>query len=63
MLPKDLPRYGVTAGLSTNLLGLVGDTSRIHSLDHFGYSAPYKKLDEEFGFTGEKLAKKLEAVL
>ncbi len=63
VLPKDVPRYGVTAGLGVNLLGLVGDVSCIHSLEHFGFSAPYTKLDEEFGFTPEQLAKKLSAAL
>lgn len=63
VLPKDVPRYGITAGLAVNLLGLVGDIGRIHSLEHFGYSAPYTKLDEEFGFTPEKFAAKLKAVL
>ncbi len=63
VLPKDIPRFGVTAGLAVNLLGLVGDLSRIHSLEHFGYSAPYTKLDEEFGFTPEKIAEKLKQVL
>jgi transketolase len=61
VLPKDVPRYGVTAGLSVNLLGLVGDIDRIHGLNHFGFSAPYTKLDDEFGFTAEKIAKKLDA--
>lgn len=63
ILPKDIPRFGVTAGLSVNLLGLVGDISRIHGLNHFGFSAPYQKLDDEFGFTAEKLAAKIAAVL
>jgi transketolase len=63
ILPKDIPRYGVTAGLAVNLLGLVGDIDRIHSLEHFGFSAPYKKLDEEFGFTPETLAKKIQKLL
>ncbi len=63
MLPAGVPRYGVTAGLSVNLLGLVGDIDRIHGLNHFGFSAPYEKLDEEFGFTTEKIAEKLKAAL
>ncbi|HEX5456100.1 MAG TPA: transketolase [Candidatus Saccharimonadales bacterium] len=60
ILPSDIPRFGVTAGLAVNLLGLVGDIDRIHGLEHFGFSAPYKKLDEEFGFTPEKLAAKIQ---
>lgn len=63
ILPKDVPRFGVTAGLAVNLLGLVGDINRIHSLEHFGFSAPYKKLDEEFGFTPEKLTKEIKEIL
>lgn len=63
VLPKDVPRFGVTAGLSVNLLGLVGDVDHIHGLNHFGFSAPYAKLDDEFGFTPEKVAQKLAALL
>lgn len=63
VLPKGIPRFGVTAGLSVNLLGLVGDIDHIHGLNHFGFSAPYQKLDDEFGFTAEKIAKKFAAVL
>ncbi len=63
MLPPDTPRFGVTAGLGINLYQLVGGMERIHSLDHFGFSAPYQKLDEEFGFTPEKLAAKIKDLL
>lgn len=63
ILPPGVPRFGVTAGLAVNLLGLVGDIDRIHSLEHFGFSAPYTKLDEEFGFTPEKLAAKIQKFL
>jgi transketolase len=59
ILPPGVPRFGVTAGLAVNLLGLVGDTDRTHSLEHFGFSAPYKKLDEEFGFTPENIAREI----
>lgn len=60
ILPANVPKFGVTAGLAVNLLGLVGDIDRIHSLEHFGFSAPYEKLDEEFGFTPKQLAKRLK---
>lgn len=63
ILLKDVPKFGVTAGLAVNLLGLVGDTERIHSLEHFGFSAPYQKLDEEFSFTAETLAKKISKII
>jgi len=53
VLPADVVRYGMTSGLPVNLLGLVGNMENIHGLDHFGYSAPYKVLDKEFGYNGE----------
>jgi transketolase len=53
VLPADVTRYGMTSGLPVTLLGLVGSLENIHGLDHFGYSAPYKVLDAEFGYNGE----------
>jgi transketolase len=63
VLPERVPRAGITAGLSVNLLGLVGDIDRIHGLNHFGFSAPYTILDEKFGFTPEAFAEKLKTWL
>jgi transketolase len=63
ILPDGVARAGITAGLGVNLLGLVGNLKRIHSLDHFGYSASYKVLDEEFGFTPAQFAEKLKTWL
>lgn len=55
VLPAGVPRYGLTAGLSVTLEGLVGPAGRIHGVNHFGYSAPAGVLDEKFGFTGEQV--------
>ena len=63
IIPSEIPKFGITAGLAINLIELVGDISRIHSLEHFGFSAPYTKLDEEFGFTPESIAKKIKILL
>lgn len=52
VLPVGVPRYGMTSGLPVNLLGLVGENGKIHGLNHFGYSAPFKVLDEKFGYNG-----------
>jgi len=51
VIPDDLPVFGLTAGLPVTLAGLVGKNGKIWGLDHFGYSAPAKVLDEKFGFT------------
>ena len=58
-----LPRYGMTSGLSVNLRGLVGEEGFIHGFDHFGYSAPFKVLDEKFGYNGKTVAEEVKAIL
>ena len=59
----NLPRYGMTSGLSVNLRGLVGEEGFIHGFDHFGYSAPFKVLDEKFGYNGKTVAAEVKAML
>ena len=63
VVPKHLPVYGLTAGLPSTLRPIVGDEGMIHGLDHFGASAPYKVLDEKFGFTPEQVASEIKAYL
>ena len=63
VLPAGLPRYGMTSGLPVTLQGLVGEKGMIHGLDHFGYSAPYKVLDEKFGYNGATVAAEVKKML
>ncbi len=63
VLPAGIPRFGLTAGLPVTLEGLTGDNGMVAGLDHFGYSAPYKVLDKEFGFTGEAVYNKVTKLL
>lgn len=53
VIPDNLPVLGLTAGLPATLSELVGANGKVIGLDHFGYSAPFKVLDEKFGFSGE----------
>lgn len=53
VIPDHLPVFGLTAGLPVTLAGLIGKNGKIWGLDHFGYSAPAKVLDEKFGFTAQ----------
>jgi transketolase len=55
--------FGLTAGLPVNLLGLVGNDGKIWGLESFGFSAPYKVLDEKLGFTGENVYQQVKAML
>ena len=63
VLPKGSKIFGLTAGLPVNLLGLVGANGKICGLESFGYSAPYKVLDEKLGFTAENVYKQVKEFL
>jgi transketolase len=63
ILPQGVVRYGMTSGLPITLLGLVGSLENIHGLDHFGHSAPFKVLDEKFGYNGETVQKEVKKLL
>lgn len=63
VLPKGKKKFGLTAGLPVNLLGLVGDIDAIWGLESFGYSAPYKILDEKLGFTADNVCKQVKKYL
>lgn len=63
VLPAGVKRYGLTAGLPVNLLGLVGDNGEIFGLESFGFSASYKILDEKLGFTSEQIASRVRKFL
>ena len=63
VLPQGVLRYGMTSGLSVTLLGLVGSLDHIHGLNHFGYSAPFKVLNEKFGYNGETVYNEVKKLL
>ncbi|MBR4723006.1 MAG: transketolase [Muribaculaceae bacterium] len=51
--------FGLTAGLPSTLENLVGRDGRVVGMTRFGASAPYKVLDEKFGFTPEAVTAKV----
>lgn len=63
VIPEDIPIFGLTAGLSVTLQGLVGRKGVIWGMNSFGYSAPYKILDEKLGFTGDNVYKRVKEYL
>ncbi|ALO49234.1 transketolase family protein [Hoylesella enoeca] len=63
ILPHGSKIFGLTAGLPVTLEGLVGAEGRVFGLSSFGFSAPYKVLDEKLGFTGEHIYKEVKAFL
>lgn len=63
VLPCGVKRFGLTAGLPVNLMGLVGENGTIFGLNSFGFSAPYKVLDEKLGFTPAQVAEQIKKCL
>lgn len=56
ILPAGVKKFGLTAGLPVNLQGLVpACEGSVWGLESFGFSAPYKVLDEKLGFTAENV--------
>ena len=55
--------FGLTAGLPVNLEGLVGANGKVWGLESFGFSAPYKVLDEKLGFTGQNVYNQVKELL
>jgi len=63
VLPHNVPKFGLTAGLPITLRGLVGDSGAIWGLSSFGFSAPYEVLDKQLGFTAENIYNQVKALL
>ncbi len=63
ILPHGAKIFGLTAGLPVTLEGLVGANGKIWGLPSFGFSAPYKVLDEKLGFTAENVYRQVKAML
>lgn len=55
VIPSWVPSFGLTAGLPSTLQPVMSRDSRVYGLGHFGASAPYKVLDEKFGFTAANI--------
>lgn len=55
VIPAGVPVFGLTAGLPSTLRAVVGPQGMVYGLDRFGASAPYKVLDEKFGFTPDNI--------
>ncbi len=63
VIPTGSKIFGLTAGLPVTLEGLTGANGKVWGLESFGYSAPYKVLDEKLGFTGQNVYQQVKALL
>ena len=63
VLPADLPKVAVEAGVSDGWYKYVGTHGKVVGLDRFGESAPADELFKLFGFTVENVVAAVKAVL
>ncbi len=63
ILPTNAIIFGMTAGLPVTLEGLVGVHGKVFGMHSFGFSAPYKVLDEKLGYTAENVYKQVKDFL
>lgn len=63
VLPAGVRQFGLTAGLPTALMTIRGFNGEIYGMERFGASAPYKILDEKFGFTAPQVFERVRNLL
>jgi transketolase len=63
VIPDGVPVFGLTAGLPVTLQGLAGAKGSVFGMNSFGFSAPYKVLDEKLGFTDRNVYKQVKEYL
>ena len=63
VLPAGVRQFGLTAGLPTALMTIKGFNGEIFGMERFGASAPYKILDEKFGYTAPQVFERVRNLL
>jgi len=63
VIPFGVPALGLTAGLADSLAGVVGPLGKAVGMTRFGASAPFKVLDEKFGYTADNVVALVETYM
>ncbi len=63
VIPENAKVFGLTAGLPAALQPLMRGDYEIYGLQRFGASAPYKVLDDKFGYTTHNILAKIKQFL
>jgi transketolase len=64
VLPDDvIKRLAIEAGTPLGWEHYVGSYGDVIGIDHFGASAPYQRIKEEFGFTAQRIAERAEKLM
>jgi len=59
VIPKNVRKVAIEAGRGLCWYKYVGEDGLVISIERFGKSAPYQELMKDFGFTPEKITKKI----
>lgn len=60
LIPDDVKSFGLTSGLPSVLYPIMSRENMVVGLDRFGASAPYKVLEDAFGFNKEEILAKIQ---
>ena len=63
VLPTGAKIFGLPAGIPANLYTLVGHNGKVWGMESFGFSAPFKVLDEKLGFNAENVYNQVKEML
>lgn len=63
VIPDGVKIFGLTAGVPSTLYPLMKGDWKVYGLQRFGASAPYKVLDEKFGFTPDNILTEIKLFL
>lgn len=60
LIPSGIKAFGLTSGLPSVLEPIMNGPHTIVGLDRFGASAPYKVLEDKFGFNEKEILRKIQ---
>lgn len=63
LIPDGVKTFGLTSGLPSVLQPVMRGDYTVYGLERFGASAPYKVLENEFGFNKEEILRKIQLFL
>lgn len=63
IIPEGVKIFGLTAGVPSTLYPLMKGDWKVYGLNRFGASAPYKVLDEKFGYTSQNILSEIKQFL
>lgn len=63
VIPEGVKIFGLTAGVPSTLYPLMKGDWKVYGLNRFGASAPYKVLDEKFGYTSQNILSEIKQFL